>query len=185
MPPIRQAEADRGKAGNHFGAGSQPESAATRRDHISVRGQSATGSSFGGTIKKLFRAVARAVITDPAPKPIRRKGKGGEDTGRAAFKMAASIVHRASHREPLRPEHAVIAEPSSKNDIINWLRAQGYSWAAIRDLFPGFFPDEPPAPDPAEAERLFFWRMEQWETAALYDHFQQADFQPFSPHFGL
>jgi hypothetical protein len=57
---------------------------------------------------------------------------------------ARQIVHRADGREPLRRQHAVISEPSSKNDIINWLRAQGYSWAAIRDLFPGFFPDEPP-----------------------------------------
>jgi hypothetical protein len=48
--------------------------------------------------------------------------------------------------DPLRPAHPVHSGPSSKSDLIAWLRANGWSWAAIRALFPGLFSDTPPSP---------------------------------------
>lgn len=179
MPPIRQAKAERGKAGNHFRTGSQPEKAAAIREQPAAR---PAPRSFAGQIKQLFRQAAKAVITDPAPKPIRRKG--GEDTGRAGFRIAGRIIlHRTSPREPLRREHADISPPSSKNDIINWLRAQGYSWAAIRALFPGFFPDEPPQSQAAAylADTLDW--LELWQqNGSDVDDVQSAQQHHLYPH---
>jgi len=116
--------------------------------------------------------------------------KRGEDTGRAAFKMAVRLIlHRAIQREPLRREHSVISAPSSKNDIINWLRAQGYSWAAIRALFPGFFPDEPPPPPQTSAAASMYladtldW-LDLWQqnVGNGVDDFQLAQLHHLYPH---
>jgi hypothetical protein len=75
---------------------------------------------LGDKIKALFRAVAKAIITDLAPKPKRRPRKREEDTRGLFKKLAMRIpghVARASRRQP----DPRFVPPAALDDTQRWL----------------------------------------------------------------
>lgn len=150
---------------------------------------------FTEKVKQEFRSLARAIIPpgpQPAPPAAGKKRKGEETRGGAMFMRAAKRFLRQIVRPSEQFRKAALASggPSGKNDIISWLRAQGYSWAAIRDLYPGFFTDEaPPATQPYEAASTYLtdtldW-LNLWEDNAnggFEDDFQHMLHRHLYPH---
>lgn len=81
-------------------------------------GQPAPRPSFGQAIKELFRAVAKAVITDLAPKPKRRR-KRDEDTRGLFKKLAMKIL--APITRAIREPEPWFKPPAALDDTQRWL----------------------------------------------------------------
>jgi hypothetical protein len=112
------------------GTGSQPESAAAIREQP-VAAETATAPRlFSITkIKQLFRAIAKAVITDKAPKPKRRR-KREEDT-RGLFKKLAMKLLSAAAQAISEPDPWYMP-PGELDGTQRLLMRERLSQAAVR-----------------------------------------------------
>jgi hypothetical protein len=158
------------------------------------------------TLKRQFQEAMRGLSQrDPAPQPRSRRRRSG-DTG-GCFKLAAANMFRQSavavrfRKDPaiarllnelFRPAATrnsntspnpdfvigIPDAPASIGELIRWLLANGYSMAAIRAMFPGLFPDSPPAEPPVwdALDWLHLWNWnEAGGTDAGYDDFHCSD----------
>jgi hypothetical protein len=115
--PILSGQPPGGNGGKDHGTGSQPESAAAIRAPADAD-RSARPRSFAGAIVRLFRQAKKALTGEAPPAPQPKQRRRTEDTGRAAFQMAARRIMRRTIR--LRAE-AYAAATGYLWDTLDWI----------------------------------------------------------------